>query len=210
VTFSRPQADHANFVLREINLALWDGAVLAVIGPTQSGKTALIHFVQGMLGAPAAGQVFVGGHVWLGQTPEIPTPKRRARLAVVTDPPRVPLGFSVGDAVTFYLTRSGTLTPERRLWRENLLAALGLHTHMAAQPALLEANLRLRVSLACAFATEPDLILWDDFSADACPLLTRALALRRTCCGVLVAGRDAQAIHCATTHLALGGGSLQV
>ena len=47
-------------MLRKADFALWPGEVVALVAPSGTGKSTLLH-VAGLLEKPDAGEVFVGG-----------------------------------------------------------------------------------------------------------------------------------------------------
>ena len=56
-----PQGDTFLEVLRGAELAIWPGEIVALIAPSGTGKSTLLH-VAGLLEKPDGGEVYVGGN----------------------------------------------------------------------------------------------------------------------------------------------------
>jgi lipoprotein-releasing system ATP-binding protein len=54
-----PQGDSFLEVLRGADLAIWPGEIVALIAPSGTGKSTLLHLA-GLLEKPDGGEVFVG------------------------------------------------------------------------------------------------------------------------------------------------------
>ena len=55
-----PQGDTSLEVLRGADLAIWPGEMVALVAPSGTGKSTLLH-VAGLLEKPDGGEVYVGG-----------------------------------------------------------------------------------------------------------------------------------------------------
>lgn len=148
-------------VLREIDLALESGELVALLGPNGSGKTTLLKALCGIL-SPRAGRV-----MWDGSN--LAALRRRdiaRRIALVPQELNVPFAFTVREMVL--LGR----TPHVRPWlgesardREAIDHALELtETHIFAQRIFgeLSGGERQRVVIAMALAQEPQVLLLDE------------------------------------------------
>jgi len=152
-------------VVRDVDLAVGPGEVVALLGLNGAGKTTTLLAVSGVL-SPVAGEVRVGG------APAPRPPHRMARLGVA----HVPQGRSVFDGLTV---------------AENLRLAGDPAVAVSAFPAL-EPLLRRRagmlsggearmVALARALSTRPRLLLVDEVSLGLAPAVVAELlaTLRR-------------------------------
>ena len=81
-------------VLKDINLQVQPGEVLALIGPNGAGKTTLIRVASGVM-RPRAGKVYAGG----GDIFQLPPHQRASRLAVVPQARLLPPSFTVYETV---------------------------------------------------------------------------------------------------------------
>ena len=68
--------------LRGVDVAVWPGEFVAVMGPSGSGKSTLLHLIAG-LDVPTAGEVWVGGQRLADLNDDQLTLLRRRRLGFV-------------------------------------------------------------------------------------------------------------------------------
>jgi len=145
--------------LRVPELDVLEGEVLAVIGPNGAGKTTLLQ-VLALLEKPAKGEVRFEERPVRGRELRL-----RRRMAVMLQDPLL-LRRSVAANVEMGLKLRGVPRSERRRrvsrWLERFAVA-----HLAERSAhKISGGEAHRVSLARAFALEPDLLLLDEpFSA---------------------------------------------
>jgi ABC-type nitrate/sulfonate/bicarbonate transport system ATPase subunit len=148
-SFARPHSDRLEVVLRDFNLSIQAGELVALVGPSGVGKTTLLHIAAG-LEAPDAGQVSAGGSA------------APVRLGMVFQQPRLLDWRSVRANIDLVARAAGR--DARRT--EDLLEAVGLADYADAYPATLSGGQRQRAALARAFAIEPQVLLLDEpFSA---------------------------------------------
>lgn len=148
-------------VLKDVNLTVSSGEVVALIGPNGAGKTTLIRAVSGVL-QPREGELRVAGRDLL----RLSTRERASMLAVVPQAKRMPDGYTVWQTVmlgrTPYLGWLGRLGAGDR---EHLEKALE-HTHlleMAQRPVgELSGGEQQRVLLARALAQDTPILLLDE------------------------------------------------
>jgi ABC-2 type transport system ATP-binding protein len=147
--------------LRDCNLEIPDGRVVALVGPNGAGKTTLLHLAAGLL-KPTAGTVSV-----LGRTPDRDIGLLADVGFVAQD---VPLyrSFSVRDMLEF-----GRHTNSR--WDDHLasdrveLAGIDLDQRVGS----LSGGQRAQVGLTLALAKRPRLLLLDEPLASLDPLARR-------------------------------------
>jgi ABC-type nitrate/sulfonate/bicarbonate transport system ATPase subunit len=148
-SFRRPHSDQLEVVLRDFNLNIQTGELVALVGPSGTGKTTLLHIAAG-LEQPDAGQVTAGGSI------------DPIRLGMVFQQPRLLNWRSVRANIDLVAKAAGRDT-HRTL---DLLEAVGLANYADAYPSTLSGGQRQRVALARAFAIEPQVLLLDEpFSA---------------------------------------------
>lgn len=144
-----------------IDLDIPRGSVVALMGPSGTGKTTLLRHITGQL-APDAGTVEVFGQkVGALSTADLYLLRRRMGMlfqhgALLTD-------LSTFDNVAFPL-RENTDLPERLIRALVLmkLQAVGLRGAAHLSPAELSGGMARRVALARAIALDPELILYDE------------------------------------------------
>jgi ABC-type nitrate/sulfonate/bicarbonate transport system ATPase subunit len=127
-------------VLGEIAFSLANGEVAAVVGPSGCGKTTLLRIIVG-LDRDFDGSVVLPAH---------------GRLGIVFQEPRLLPWRTVEDNVRLAAPQAGEATLSA------LFATLGLGAHRRHYPGELSLGLARRVSLARAFAFEPELLALDE------------------------------------------------
>jgi iron(III) transport system ATP-binding protein len=176
--------------VRELNLEIERGELMAVLGPSGCGKTTLLRVIAGFE-QPDAGCVVVSDEVVAGPGRTIPPEKRRVGM-VFQDYALFP-HLSVEGNVAFGL--SNRPREERDGLTRRTLELVGLQHKARTNVHELSGGERQRVALARALAPEPELVLLDEpfSSLDA----TLRGGLRREVELIL---RDAEATALLVTH----------
>jgi iron(III) transport system ATP-binding protein len=176
--------------VRELNLEIERGELMAVLGPSGCGKTTLLRVIAGFE-QPDAGCVVVSDEVVSGPGRTIPPEKRRVGM-VFQDYALFP-HLSVEGNVAFGL--SNRPREERDALTRRTLELVGLQHKARTNVHELSGGERQRVALARALAPEPELVLLDEpfSSLDA----TLRGGLRREVELIL---RDAEATALLVTH----------
>ncbi len=149
------------WALRDCNLQIPSGRIVALVGPNGSGKTTLLHLAAGLL-APTEGRIVVDG--------EVPGRSRDLALRIGLVAQDVPLyrGFTVGE--TLDLGRH--MNPR---WDQQLagsrLDRLGIPRRQKVGE--LSGGQRAQVALALALGKRPDVLLLDEPLASLDPLARR-------------------------------------
>lgn len=147
------------WALRDCNLAIPGGRIVALVGPNGAGKTTLMHLAVGLL-QPTAGDIQVFG--WSPRDTPLATLAR--------------VGFLAQDRPLFAsLTVEETLGFGRRLnprWDDKLarrrVSELGVP--LKARVGKLSGGQRAQVALTVAIAKRPDLLLLDEPLANLDPV----------------------------------------
>ncbi|WP_293766207.1 ABC transporter ATP-binding protein [uncultured Aquitalea sp.] len=148
-------------ILKNINLAIPRGQLVAIMGGSGSGKTTMLRLISGQI-RPSRGKVLVGGRdVAAMSHAELFEHRRRMGMlfqfgALFTD-------LSVEDNVAFPL-REHTRLPDSMI-RDLVvmkLSAVGLRGTQTLMPAELSGGMARRVALARAIALDPQLMLYDE------------------------------------------------
>lgn len=159
--FPNQNGDGGTFVaVEDLSFAVAEGEMVAVLGKTGCGKSTMFNLLSGLI-APTRGSVSAGGHDPFREFEHF-----RGRIGIVFQNDRLMPWRTALDNVLLgleILDRPRTESVEiARKW----LARLGLAAHENDYPHALSGGMRQRVSLARAFAVEPELLLCDEpFSA---------------------------------------------
>ena len=127
---------------------------VSLVGPSGCGKSTLLRIIAG-LGDATSGSVTVNG--------ETPTsPKARQSLGYVFQDANLLPWHNVQDNVALPLELGGVGKNKRREAAGEVLELVGLSDFTHAYPRELSGGMRMRVSIARALVTQPQLILMDE------------------------------------------------
>jgi NitT/TauT family transport system ATP-binding protein len=142
--------------IREVNLALHEGELAALMGPTGCGKSTLLRIITG-LQVPTAGQVLYRGAPLRGVNPH---------ATIVFQTFALFPWLTVQDNVEVALKARG-VPPKLRTSRAlDLLDRVGLDGFETAYPRELSGGMLQKVGFARAMAVDPELLCLDEpFSA---------------------------------------------
>ena len=153
-------------VIRDVDLELHRGEVVALLGPNGCGKSTTFYAIAGLI-TPEAGQVIIDGR----DVTLLPM-YRRARYGIGYLPQEMSIfrGMSVEDNILAILEIS---TPDRHKRRERLEELLNEFSisHLRRAPALaLSGGERRRVEIARLLASNPKYLLLDEPFAGVDPI----------------------------------------
>jgi tungstate transport system ATP-binding protein len=155
-------------VLKNINLRIDRGEVFALIGPTGSGKTTLLRLLD-LIDSPSQGKVYFNGTdvtESAGQRLEA-----RRRMAFVLQKPVV-FNASVYDNIAYGLKWRGASRDDIRNRLDEVLEMVGLTEFRKRNARMLSGGEMQRVAIARAIATEPEVLLLDEPTANLDPVST--------------------------------------
>lgn len=143
-------------VLRDINLTLHEGEIVALLGKSGSGKSTLLRILAGLI-EPSKGQVFYRGENVTGPVRGISMVFQHFALMP---------WLTVLQNVELGLEALGVKAAERRQRALKAIDTIGLDGFESAYPKELSGGMRQRVGFARALVVEPDILLMDEpFSA---------------------------------------------
>jgi sulfate transport system ATP-binding protein len=141
--------------LLDVSLAVPDGSLTALLGPSGGGKTTLLRVIAG-LEPPDTGVVRFDGRDVTG------VPVRRRGIGFVFQHYAPFKHMSVAENVAFGLSVRGRPKVEIRARVQELLELVGLAHLAARRPHQLSGGQRQRMALARALAVEPEVLLLDE------------------------------------------------
>ena len=156
----------SKLVLRDINLTLSRGEVVALLGPNGAGKTTCFYSIAGLV-APDSGNIEIDGR----DVTSLPM-YRRAQMGIGYLPQEASIfrGLSVEANLNAVLEISIKNHAERRKRLDSLLAEFSI-THLKQASALsLSGGERRRVEIARCLAIKPKYILLDEPFAGVDPI----------------------------------------
>jgi phospholipid/cholesterol/gamma-HCH transport system ATP-binding protein len=177
-------------VLRGIQVDIRAGELFVIMGPSGSGKSVFLRQLIG-LEQPSSGQVLVDGH------PVSDEARERFRIAMVFQSGGLLNSLTVAENVGLFLSEHRLRKPDEisRIVEEKLqLVQLPAGTADKYPPEL-SGGMRKRVAIARALTMDPQLILFDEPTAELDPLV--AVAIGRE---ILRLNRQTHATTVVVTH----------
>ena len=145
-----------------IDLEIEAGEMVAVTGPSGSGKSSLLYLL-GLLDVPSEGEVLIEGEPASALDEDARAALRLSALGFVFQFHFLLPEFTALDNVMLPMRALARLDePSRRERATGLLASLGLEAHAAKRPGQLSGGQRQRVAIARALANDPLVILADE------------------------------------------------
>jgi putative ABC transport system ATP-binding protein len=147
--------------VRGVNIELGIGEFVAIMGPSGSGKSSLLH-VLGGLEQPTSGEIWLRGRRVDGLSTAAWAILRRQHIGFVFQFFNLLSNMTVADNVELPALLAGATPRQARRRREELLTELGISGKADAAPARLSGGEQQRVALARALANEPSVLLADE------------------------------------------------
>ena len=161
-------------VLRGVDLDVAAGELVAIIGQSGTGKSVLLRQIIG-LEPPDRGRITVG-KMELPQYLRLPPERKPFRMAMVFQNAALLASLTVAENVSLRLRERREHAPgDIAEITRRALEAVDLAGTEQKLPSELSGGMRKRVSIARALAVDPELILYDEPTADLDPILTQEI-----------------------------------
>lgn len=163
-----------NHVLKDIDLEIKAGETFSIIGPSGTGKSVLLkHIIK--LEIPDSGEIYIDDAPIFQSKDK--TIGRDYRFSMVFQSSALFNSLSVGENVGLWLREKRICKEQkiREIIREKL-AMVGLEGKEGLQTSELSGGMKKRVAIARSLAMNPDLILYDEPTAELDPVTTDELA----------------------------------
>ena len=147
--------------LRDVSLVIHPGDLMAVVGPSGSGKRTLLQLL-GLLDRSSEGAMSVDGREVGGLDDRALTRLRLETIGFVFQRFHLLMGQTAIENVALPLEAAGWSVGERYARAAYLLDQVGLAHRMLATPSQLSGGQRQRVAIARAIANDARLILADE------------------------------------------------
>jgi lipoprotein-releasing system ATP-binding protein len=148
-------------VLRGVNLTIMPGEIVALLGPSGTGKSTLLQAV-GLLEGGFGGRIEIAGT----DASELPSSERtrlrRDHLGFVYQFHHLLPDFSAEENVMLPQLVAGVKRPQATDRARELLGSLGLEHRLTHRPSQLSGGEQQRVAVARALANKPQLVLADE------------------------------------------------
>lgn len=162
-------------VLDNIDLDVYKGETLAVLGPSGTGKSTVLRSMIGLL-EPNGGQIFIQGEDVSGLD-EDGWNRLRMKMGMVFQYSALFDFLTVGENVAFGLRQHTDKSNEEiQDIITQMLDLVGLPGTQDLYPAELSGGMKKRVGLARAIAVNPEIVLYDEPTAGLDPIMSRNIS----------------------------------
>ncbi len=161
-------------VLKGVDLDLFPGELVGLIGPSGSGKSSLLH-AAGLLERPTSGEIRIDGDDVGALDERARTRLRLSRVGFVYQFHHLLPEFDARDNVALPMRIAGWSEREAQTRAEQALASLGLAERTRHQPAQMSGGEQQRVALARALANGPRLLLADEPTGNLDPATSQSV-----------------------------------
>ena len=162
-------------VLDNIDLDVYKGETLAVLGPSGTGKGTVLRSMIGLL-EPNGGQIFIQGEDVSGLD-EDGWNRLRMKMGMVFQYSALFDFLTVGENVAFGLRQHTDKSNEEiQGIVTQMLDLVGLPGTQNLYPAELSGGMKKRVGLARAIAVNPEIVLYDEPTAGLDPIMSRNIS----------------------------------
>ncbi|WP_040205860.1 ABC transporter ATP-binding protein [Neobacillus jeddahensis] len=144
-------------VLTQINLAIHKGEKVLVLGPSGSGKSTLISTLAGII--PEHVEAEVNGEVF----------RRKAVGVMFQDPDSQFCMLHVDEEIAFSLENQSIPRDEMDTIIADLMVKVGLNIDKKTPIEALSGGMKQRLALACLLALEPEVLFFDEPTAQLDP-----------------------------------------
>lgn len=160
------EGDTAVDALKGVDMTIWPGEVVGLVGPSGSGKSTLLKCLGAVI-EPTAGKMQLDGDTVFDQTWKIDDLRvlRRDRIGFVFQAPYLIPFLDVTDNIALLPMLAGVPDSRARERARELLAALDVGHRAKAQVSQLSGGEQQRVAIARALANRPPVILADEPTA---------------------------------------------
>ncbi|MBA4380925.1 MAG: ABC transporter [Sideroxydans sp.] len=152
--------------LKGVDMTIWPGEVVGLVGPSGSGKSTLLKCLGAVI-EPTAGRMTLGGQTIYDEAWKIDDLRtlRRDRIGFIFQAPYLIPFLDVTDNVALLPMLAGVSNADSRMRAQELLAALDVGHRSKAAVSQLSGGEQQRVSIARALANHPPVILADEPTA---------------------------------------------
>jgi NitT/TauT family transport system ATP-binding protein len=154
--FPRPDGRGTFLAVDRLSFEIAKGEIVAVLGKTGCGKSTMFNLLAGLI-EPTSGKVEVTGH-----EPFVEFNFFRGKIGIVFQNDRLMPWRTALQNVLLGLQILNMDASEAEALARRWLSRLGLSGHENDYPHALSGGMRQRVSIARAFAVEPDILLCDE------------------------------------------------
>ncbi len=163
-------------VLKDINMDLYKGENLVVLGKSGTGKSVTIKCMVGLLTQDKGSAIVLGEEV--NELKNAALKELRAKVGFLFQSAALYDSMTVRENLEFPLTRVLKIkdTEEIRQRIEEVLEAVGLASAIDAMPSDLSGGMRKRIGLARTLILKPEIMLYDEPTTGLDPITSREIS----------------------------------
>ncbi len=168
--FSFQYFSQAEPTLRDINLTIYEGEKILIVGPSGSGKSTLGNCINGLIPFSYPGEIKGSLRVCGVETREASIFALSQHVGtVLQDPDGQFIGLSVGEDIAFALENECVAQDEMRQIVSRTAAVVNMDTLLGASPFELSGGQKQRVSFAGVMVHDVEALLFDEPLANLDP-----------------------------------------
>lgn len=144
-------------VIKDMELSINEGEIVALFGPSGCGKTTVLKSVAGLL-EQAQGKITIADREVLSNSVCVPTEKRKVGL-IFQDYALFP-HLTIAENIAFGLTQLSKQQVSQKV--TEMLELVKMAEYIDAYPSQLSGGQQQRIAIVRALACEPDILLFDE------------------------------------------------
>lgn len=153
--------DETSVVLKGIDLDVYEGEFLAILGPSGSGKSTLMNII-GCLDTPTSGEYYLSGKHIANQSEKELARIRSQEIGFIFQSFHLLQRHSALENVELPLIYANKSKKQRTELAEKMLCRVGLEDKMYHYPNQMSGGQQQRVAIARAIVTNPTILLADE------------------------------------------------
>ncbi|MFE4712275.1 ABC transporter ATP-binding protein [Paenibacillus sp. NPDC056722] len=149
--------------LHDINLTIYEGEKVLIVGPSGSGKSTLAHAINGLIPATYPGEISGNLRVMGQDQQELGIAGLSERVGtVLQDPDGQFVGLTVGEDIAFKLENDAVPQSEMTGKVTEAAHAVDIYDFLGASPQELSGGQKQKTTLAGVLVGEVDILLFDE------------------------------------------------
>jgi putative ABC transport system ATP-binding protein len=153
--------DEEQIVLKGVDLNVYDGEFISILGPSGSGKSTMMNII-GCLDTPTSGDYILSGRRISDLDEKELAHIRSKEIGFIFQSFQLLPRLNAIENVELPMIYSGVSPADRRKKAEEMLIRVGLKERLSYYPNQLSGGQQQRVAIARALSTDPTILLADE------------------------------------------------